>query len=435
MKRSAIFLIIFLIGVSVVFAQGFQDPYQLPEQNSVMGGLGMTWIDGQPYTTVTLAPEFAFGKFGIGLYLQLLMDNNNSFKLRKDEYQGGAGILRAINYIRYGQKYDPFYTRIGMLEMASLGNGFLMWNYNNASNYDKRKIGLALDVDLGKAGFESVTNNLGRLELVGGNVYVRPFRFLNPNAPILKNFRLYGTVVRDDHVPSPDNPEDYKKLTAYGVGADLRLIDTQIFKTGVYYDYGKFQDYGHGQGVGINAIIPEFIGIFGLSAKFEKRFIGDQFIPNFFGPLYELKRELPGIVTDGDNAALVNPFIQLQYATKTEGYFGQLAGHIIHKIRLIGSYERLNGIKYSGIVHLEALAPDLIPKFQLRAYYDKLNIESFKDFRTLDINSVATAEVGYRLNRFLILTTTYRWYWIRQDDGSYKPVERIQPGIAFSYQF
>lgn len=148
-------IVIFMLFTSSVFTQGFRDAYWYPDQNTMMGGLGITWIDDQPYTTITLAPEFAFGKFGVGFYLQLLMDNNNNFKLRKDEYKGGVGVLRAIRYVRYGKKYDPLYVRAGMLELASLANGFLMWNYNNASNYDKRKLGLAFDADLGVVGFES----------------------------------------------------------------------------------------------------------------------------------------------------------------------------------------------------------------------------------------------------------------------------------------
>ena len=434
MRKIYLLLFCLLFLVPSLFAQGIPESYFYADENVVTGGLGMTWIDGQPYTTFTLAPEIAVGKVGVGLYIQLLMNNNNEFKLRKDEYQGGAGILRAINYIRYGRKYDPFYTRIGTLEMASLGNGFLMWNYNTASNYDKRKIGLALDIDFGKFGFESVTNNLGNLEVIGGNLYFRPVRFANPNIPVLKNFRVYGTYVLDDKVYSLTEPGEKTNLTAYGLGADLLFIDTPIFKSGVYYDYGKFKDFGSGQAVGINAFFPEFIGLFALSAKFEKRFLGDQFIASFFGPLYELQRSLNPFEYPGESGIFA-----LEYAKKNEGYFGQLAGHIIHKISLVGNYQRLNGVKRSGIIHLEALAPDLVPKFELRAYYDKIGIETFKDFRTLDNRSIVTAEVGYRLNMFLVVSTVYRWYWVRQvnEDGSveYKPLERVEPRISFSFKF
>jgi hypothetical protein len=315
-----------------------------------------------------------------------------------------------------------------------LGNGFLMWNYTNASNYDQRKWGLALDVDFGYFGFESVVNNLGRLELVGGNLYFRPFRFVNKEAPILKNFRLYGTYVYDDKFPSWEKPDEKKQLSAYGLGADLILIDSPIFRTGIYYDYGKFQDFGHGQATGINLIFPEMIGLFGLSAKFEKRWLGEQFLANFFGPQYELDRELDPFEYPTESGILM-----LKNAKKNEGYFGQLAGHIINKVRLAGNYQRLNGMKGSGILHLEALAPDLIPKFELSAFYDKRGIETFKDFRTLDNRSLVTIDVGYRLNMFLVISTVYYWSWVQSEDeyGNtiYRPQERIEPRLSFSYRF
>lgn len=424
---------VFIIAATLN-AQGFRDTYHDPNQSSVMGGLGVTWIDDQPYTTLTLAPELALGKFGVGFYLQLLMDNQNNFKLRKDEYKGGVGVLRAIRYVRYGHKYDPFYARAGMLVLSSLGNGFLMWNYTNASNYDQRKWGLAFDVDFGKVGFESVVNNLARLELVGGNLYFRPFRFINPNAPILKNIRFYGTYIYDNKFPSWETQGEWKKLQAYGIGADVILLDLPVFRTGVYYDYGKFKDFGKGQATGINVIFPELIGVFGMMAKFEKRWIGEQFIPNFFGPQYELDREL-----DPFEYPTESGIRRLEAAEKNEGYFGQLAGQIINKVRLTGNYQRLNGIKGSGVLHLEALAPDLVPKFELSAFYDKRGIETFKDFRTLDNRSLARIEVGYRLNMFMVLSTVYYWSWVKAEDENgntvYRPQERIEPRLSFSYRF
>jgi len=433
MNKFLSLLVVSLLFSGMLPAQGFRDVYNYPTQNTMMGGIGITWIDDQPYTTLTLAPEFSLGKFGVGIYLQLLMDNENNFKLRQDEFKDGAGYLRAIRYVRFGHKYDPFYVRAGTLILSSLANGFLMWNYTNASNYDKRKWGLAFDVDLGKVGFESVVNNLGRLELVGGNLYLRPFRFVNPDMILLKNLRFYGTYVFDNEFASWEQPGEFKKLNAWGVGADLVFIDLPVFKSGVYYDYGKFNDFGSGQAVGINAIFPEFIGLFGLSAKFEKRWNGEQFIPSFFGPLYERDREIDPF--DFEQSAI----LALQNSRKSEGYFGQLAGHIINKVRLIGNFQRLNGIPKSGIMHLEALAPDLIPRFELSAFYDKRGIDTFKDARTLDNQSLLAVDVGYRLNFFLVVSTVYYWYWVKEVDEfgnvEYRPVERIEPRISISYRF
>lgn len=425
MSRKMIIVILLFAGtITVTFAQEFHDPFRYTDQSSLTGGLGMTWIDGQPYTTFTIAPDIAIGNFGIGIYLQLLLDNNNDWKLRKVEYEDGPGILRAIRYIRYGQKYDPYYFRVGTLDRATMANGFLMWNYNNGSSYDKRKIGLIADMDFGQLGFESMWSSVGTSNLRGFTVYVRPLKFFEQTPPILDRLRFYTTYIRDSQVATGPALDSTGTLSAYSIGADFMWLDLPILKSTIYADYSKYVDYGGGKATGINVLFPEFIGILGVSARYEKRFLDDQFIPSLFGPLYELNREL-GILQ------------RLQNAPKTEGYFGELAGHILNRIRLIGNYQRLNGVSHSGVLHLEASAPDLVPKFELRGYYDKSGIETFEDARTLDSQSVLTGEVGYQLNRFLLLTMIYRWYWLEDPDnpGVFNPVERVEPRISFRYNF
>lgn len=437
------FLLI-LLTCSFLQAQ-FPDPFQEPEQNQILGGAGVTWIDGQSYTTLTLAPDIAIGKFGMGIYLQLLFDNENSLKLREDEYKDGAGILRAIRYLRLGQKYDSYFFRVGSLDRASLGNGFLVWNYNNASNYEKRKMGLTADVDFDFAGFETVWSSVGTSNMRGANVFIRPLKLANVNAPVLDKLRLYSTYVRDSQVSAGTTvagTDSLASLSAYGFGADLFWLDFPFVKSSIYGDYSKFENFGDGQAVGVNLIFPEFIGLFGLAAKFERRFLGGQFIPGLFGPLYELYRQT-GLLNQ--NSGFIEQsmgiFDQLQSAEKAQGYFGQLSGHVINRIRLMGSFQKLNGIDNSGILHLEASAPNLIPLFELRAYYDKAGINGIKDARTLDANSLLTAELGYQVNSFLFMTMLYRWHWreLQNDAGEgtgiFKPVERIEPRLTLRYNF
>jgi hypothetical protein len=88
---------------------------------------------------------------------------------------------------------------------------------------------------------------------------------------------------------------------------------------------------------------------------------------------------------------------------------------------------------------MEAMAPDLVPKFELKAFYDKRGIETFEDFRTLDNRSLVAVDVGYRLNMFLVLSTVYYWSWVKVEDENgniiYRPQERIEPRLSFSYRF
>lgn len=427
-------LFFFLFGVVTVFAQSV-DPFSKENKNQFDGGLGMTWIDGTAYTTITLTPEFAFGKFGMGLNIELLFNNSEGFKFRKTGWDKGAGALRMIRYIRWGNKNDPFYTRIGTLDAATLGHGFIMGYYSNEVNYDYRKIGLALDVDLKNYGFESVTSNLGNLEILGGRFYVRPLHFTE--IPIIKNFEMGATYVGDF------NPDDRKKthdgVYEWGLDLGLPLIKSKIFNTTIYGDYAKINNHGDGKTIGILAYVPNVVGLFGIYAKLEKRFLNPGFLPNYFNSLYELERNaLPaehyGI--DDPRATILTKEDYLNYVGSTEGIFGELSGQILGKIRLVGNYQHNTGLGRSGILHLEARSEDLIPNIHLKYTYDKVGIQKVSDVFTLDYHSVAQAIIGYRTYRFIVISMVYRWNFIYDEEThAYKPQERIMPQVSFSMPF
>ena len=169
-----------LLLVSCLFAQDNNEktlPYPFnPNPNFFDSGLGVTWINGVSYMTVSLSPEFTFGKFGLGLRIDLLFNTEDNFKFRTVGWEDASSITRAVRYIRYAHKGDPFYLRLGSLMAARLGHGFQMWYYSNEAEYDNRKFGVALDLDLGLVGVESVTSSLAKLEIIGGRLYFRPLR-------------------------------------------------------------------------------------------------------------------------------------------------------------------------------------------------------------------------------------------------------------------
>lgn len=391
----------------------------LQDNNSFEGGFGMTWIDGESYTTFTLAPDFAFGKFGLGLNIELLFNNSDGFKFRKAGWDNGAGVFRAIRYLRYGHKRDRFYTRIGTLDAASLGHGILMWYYSNESAYDNRKIGLELDIDFNQFGFETVTSNLGRLEVLGGRLYYRPF--LQTGIPIVKNIEFGGTYVTDNDPDSDKDTDDSVNSWALDIG--VPIIKSKYFTTLAYYDFANIIDYGSGHVMGLEFGFPALSSIFSLSAKVEKRILGDEFLPNYFNALYEIDRSL------GKES-------MLSQVKSSEGIFGQLFAQLLGKLHIVGNYQQIQNMDNSGLLHFEAGLSEALPNIRLRAYYDKAEIGEFKDIFTFDNRSLATAEIGYKTYRFVYLSMLYRWTfkYIPETD-SYKPQERVEPRVSVSFSF
>ncbi|MDZ7765425.1 MAG: hypothetical protein U5K00_13520 [Melioribacteraceae bacterium] len=63
---------LFIVIVSMIFSNTlFAQLYTLRENQGMLdGGFGVTWIDGQPFYSFYLRPEFAFSKIGVWIRFQ-----------------------------------------------------------------------------------------------------------------------------------------------------------------------------------------------------------------------------------------------------------------------------------------------------------------------------------------------------------------------------
>jgi len=450
MKRKFYLLMGLLIYASGGLAQW--SSYYFPEENaSIEGGLGMTWIDNQAYYTIALQPDIAFGKFGVGLGLYLLFDAETG-KLRPVDWDSSYDYARIIRYLRYGRKGDPFYTRIGALDAERLGHGFIVNFYNNHINYDRRKLGLTLDADFGYFGFESLANNLGRFEVLGGRGYARPL--YGSEIPVLKNIALGASFVTDIDPDSRRDTDD--GVSVWGIDVEVPLIKSDFVSTLLFVDHAQIADYGSGQTIGLQTDFHALTDFLGMGITIERRFLGKEFIPNYFGPFYEILRYTTfGELIDfyeslgGDITGIPPDFLPIlndrhvnqkdllpMMIQKRHGWFASLYLDFLHLIRVMGFYQMIDGQDNSGMLHLGAGLSPSIPFLALEATYDKRGIHDFKDIRTLDYRSVARVGIGYKIKPYLILYMDYIWnYEWDEDLEQYKPQERFQPRLAFRYYF
>ncbi|HEY5505348.1 MAG TPA: hypothetical protein VIK28_09330, partial [Sedimentisphaerales bacterium] len=256
------------------------------QQQTLEGGAGVTVIDGEVFYLVTVTPEFAFGKFGLGVDLNLRI--NREGKIRPGDYVHFSDFLRIIRYARWGQKGDEFYTRVGALDYSRLGHGFIMYNYRNSASYDRRTTGIELDVDFDKYGFESVYSDVTAASLLGLRGYVRPVKF-TPAAkiPIIGGFELGATYATDldktsnrtfgqvGGLPSTGiaNANSGSPMAVYGVDAGLPLLSLAAVKSTLYGDLAKIKGYGNGGAVGIDLNFYG-MGLIWIGAKYERRWLG-----------------------------------------------------------------------------------------------------------------------------------------------------------------
>ncbi len=436
MKKTILLLLALTLLTTAYSQRRIQretEPQRPQTSGEFAGGLGLSWFDGEPYYLLNISPEIAFGKIGVGFDVNLRIGVNTG-KIRNEDWNEPYDFLRAIRYVRYGLKGDPFYVRLGALDYARLGHGTIVYYYKNNASYDDRKIGLEFDVDFGNFGFESMVSDLKKVGVFGVRGYVRPLKFTPAGRiPIIGNLELGATyatdldknaIARYDTVKK-EIVKDLNRPDVIGLDIGFPILRTKIFNWDLYFDYVKFLNYGSGIAYGSNF---EFkgLGILNIGAKIERRNFGDQFLPSYFNYFYEIERFNMKDTTSKLQA--------LQKAKKTNGTYGELIFSILGQVQIIGSYQQLDDVPKSGTLHLDLKLPQALPTIVINAGYDKRNIENFGDAFKLDDRSLLYAEVGYKLAKYVVISALYQWTF-KPVDGGYEVQKRIEPRVSFVFPF
>ena len=416
-----------------------------PQEGYLGGGLGLTWIDGKPHYSLRMFPEVAFSNVGIGLDFKLEFDPNG--KVRTENFNEFSDYLSVIRYVRYGYKKDPLYFRVGALDRATLGHGTIMYMYNNSISYDTRKVGLEFDIDFSNFGFESVYGNFGQAGLIGFRAYIKPLKMVNSSIPILSNIEAGFSVVSDvDENAGIINglynfdteqyltKKDEGAVTIVGFDFGLPIIRTSMFNLDAYFDINKIAKYGSGTAAGIKMDLNG-LGLINLSAKLERRFNKGQYLPSYFNSLYEVER----FNIDQETGVVTSKIQQLQNANdQGNGTYGELYITLLNTFDILGSYQRLDKVAESGVLHIVSdISPEGMP-YVARFGYDKINIGGERDLFTLDDRSHLYAEFGYKANEYLLVSMVYHWTFTPVRDGNdnvikFEPQKKIEPRISLIY--
>lgn len=445
MKR---FLVIFAVIIfsAQIFSQNYF-PGLKQNEGMLAGGMGLNWIDGELYYSFHFTPEVAFSKFGVGLDLNF--DLNKNGNIRKENFNEFSDYLSIIRYVRYGQKNEPVYVKLGALDYYTLGHGSIMYLYNNRPSYDTRKNGLVCDLDFGMFGIESIYSDFGQAGVIGVRGHVDPLKFTSAgDIPIIGNLEAGVSVVSDfnskagvlsgsydkikrDFVASKDNGA----MTVYGFDLGLPIVKSQYLGINLYYDFATIQNYGSGSAIGLLFNVNG-LGLFSGSLKFERRFNGEKYIAGYFNSMYEIER----FSLDTNKNTFTSKALQLNSIDAENGFYGELGINVLGLVNILGSYQRLDKISNSGILHLMT---DLSPKdgsFVLRGGYDKIHIQDEKDLFTLDDRSYLYTEVGYKPMPYLVVSIVYNWTFtpVRDKDDNvidFTPQKKIEPRVSFVYPF
>lgn len=448
----------------------FTDADPMNIKNGIMSALGYTNIGDKSYIGMRIKPEFAIGKFGIGMDIPLLFSlDDGSF--RTDEFKSGVGILRLVRYARWGvKKRDPVFLRVGDIGGTYLGYGLLVNNYTNSISFEKRKVGLSYDVLIkdvvGIEGFYSDFDPQS-FNLFAIRPYVRPLA--KSGIPILKTLDIGGSFVTDhDHTKIEiddmvvQNQFIQDGVNAFGADMGIHFINRRFLRVSGYVQYAHLQKndspllqdslehlsnpvynpditandsahiagYGAGSGfsIGVEARSVFMGNIFRLDARIDRLWYTDYFLPQFFDAAYEMNKD--------------GRFLTLAQAEEKKGVYGSLSATLIDKIRVTGKLlipDKM-GESAPGLLQLDMQGIDLGPIF-LQGTYVKGGLTHFglDEVFTFDERSLANVRVAYKMKKWgiieMLVGMDYRWTWARTNDNTFEATSHIMPYFGMNLPF
>ncbi|HPE36632.1 MAG TPA: hypothetical protein PK625_05730, partial [Spirochaetales bacterium] len=197
----------------------------------------------QTWNSLGFQPDLSLGNFGVGFDLTMRFKLAPTSGTAMEIYPGdwvpdyeGSGrsfldlYLPKIMYVRYGQRGDPLYAKLGSIDDLTLGTGFIVGDYANTRFLpDLRIFGLQLNLDgslfdFPYIGVELLTGNLARMDVLGGRLYVRPLA--GTEIPLLSKLQIGGTAAADFQPELyVDTPLGNDPVAMFGADLYLPLIE------------------------------------------------------------------------------------------------------------------------------------------------------------------------------------------------------------------
>ncbi len=211
MKRGLIYCFLVILPVAL-FAQFDDTPRDSGKTFNMGGMIGAVSAGNRTYTQIRLMPEINIWKFGFGLDIDLLIDSEGN--LREEDWDEAKDIVNKIYYIRFAQRGEPFYARIGGFPMYSVAYGLIMNEYSNMMLYPEvRQIGAMVGFNLPlplKPGMEVFSSNVQKNEILAGRVHCSPLSATD--VPLLKNVVVGVSAATDRNQYGKYNDKDNDEI-------------------------------------------------------------------------------------------------------------------------------------------------------------------------------------------------------------------------------
>lgn len=221
-------------------------------------GIGSATIDGVLYNQLALRPEFRIGKLGIGLDLVLYVDNEGN--IRRAEWDEASDVIDKFLYVRWAEKSDPFWFKLGALDGVTLGYGGILSGYSNMMEFPSvRRVGLNFGANVSTFGGEIFLANVKDFARGGTLLGLRGTFTLSEKIPLTLGANLVTDINQfsgmkdrdDDSFPDifddfPDSANLWNDTDGDGIPDPHSGVDSSRWDIDAdgdnYYDYDPLQD-------------------------------------------------------------------------------------------------------------------------------------------------------------------------------------------------
>jgi len=230
--------------------------------------------NNQTFYRFGVQPEFKIAEWRIGLDFQFFIDEDGNF--RKNSIEDKSTFLDYFNFIKYRQKKDRMFIRVGFIEDITFGNGSIVRNYSNKVRYpqESKKNGLYFHKkNKFDDGIEFFVNNIDNVKVFGGRVFIVPVDDVTIGA---------GFAVDKD----PDNnPLTSDKLEIYGVDFSTPLFRGISKKLLLFEDFTRVKHFGDCFASGL-----KYDSGFRSKFRIEYRNYDSDYIPGMISQFYEIEK-------------------------------------------------------------------------------------------------------------------------------------------------
>ncbi|GIW71575.1 MAG: hypothetical protein KatS3mg102_1117 [Planctomycetota bacterium] len=273
------------------------------------GGAGITLLDPersgrQTLRHLDLHGEWLLGPIALGIDLDLRFDDLTGLTLRDEDWDEPSDWLRWLEFAELGRPGGSYHLGLGPLRDYRLGHGTLLDHYWGELDFDSPKTGARGSFELGYLGAQAVLNDLTAVEVFGGRAALRPLH--DPQGPAGAELALTGQIVADRRAPERlrldgmgqprfDSRGNLEVATeavyGWGVGAELPALPLLGLELLPYFEYNRLEPhFGWGAHFGLEFAWQLPVLQLQVLARAEHREMGAEYLPVYFGPLYEVDR-------------------------------------------------------------------------------------------------------------------------------------------------